>query len=306
MRIIIAGGSGLIGSALANLLVASGHQVWVLTRNAERTEVAEGAHPVRWDGYSTNGWESLVSQADAIINLAGENLGSGYWTRKRKEQILTSRTNAGKAISEAIHRANPRPGVLIQASAVGFYGPRGSEPVTEETAPGQGFLAEVCQAWEASSQPVEEMGVRRVVIRTGVVLTKSAGALPRMTLPFRFYAGGPIGTGQQGIPWIHLADEVAAIQFLLQTNGAKGVFNLSAPGLLSNADFGRLLAKVTWRPYWLPVPVFALRLILGEMSTLVVDGQFMVPKRLQEFGYPFKFESAEKALKEIFTQQNRP
>ncbi len=174
MRIIIAGGSGLIGSALANLLVASGHQVWVLTRNAERTEVAEGAHPVRWDGYSTNGWESLVSQADAIINLAGENLGSGYWTRKRKEQILTSRTNAGKAISEAIHRANPRPGVLIQASAVGFYGPRGSEPVTEETAPGQGFLAEVCQAWEASSQPVEEMGVRRVVIRTGVVLTKNA------------------------------------------------------------------------------------------------------------------------------------
>ncbi len=301
MRIIIAGGSGLIGSALANLLVGSGHQVWILTRNPEGTAVVEGTHPVRWDGYTTNGWESLVSEADAIVNLAGENLGSGYWTRKRKEQIITSRTSTGTAISEAIHRANPRPDVLIQASAVGFYGPRGSEPVTEETAPGQGFLAEVCQAWEASSQPVEEMGVRRVVIRTGVVLTKNAGALPRMTLPFRFFAGGPIGNGQQGIPWIHLADEVAAIQFLLQTKSAKGVFNLSAPGLLSNADFGRILAKVIRRPFWLPVPAFALRSILGEMSTLVVDGQFMVPKKLQEFGYPFKFENAEKALKEIFS-----
>jgi hypothetical protein len=304
MRIIIAGGSGLIGSALANLLVESGHQVWILTRDPEVTVVAEGAHPVRWDGYSTNGWESLVSQTDAIVNLAGDNLGSGYWTRKKKDRVLTSRTNAGKAISEAIQRANPKPGVLIQASAVGFYGPHGSEPVTEKADPGRGFLAEVCQAWEASSQPVEEMGVRRVVIRTGVVLTKKSGALLRMTLPFRFYAGGPIGNGQQGLPWIHLADEVAAIQFLLKTNSARGVFNLSAPCPLSNADFGRLLAKVIQRPYWLPVPPFALRFILGEMSTLVVDGQFMVPKRLLDIGYTFKFANAEKALKEIFSSEN--
>jgi uncharacterized protein (TIGR01777 family) len=304
MRIIIAGGSGLIGTALANLFTASGHQVWILTRNPEGSVVAAGATPVRWDGYSTDGWEALVSQTDAIVNLAGDNLGSGYWTRKKKDRVLTSRTNAGKAINDAIQRANPKPGVLIQASAVGFYGPHGNEPVTEETGPGQGFLAEICQAWEASSQPVEEMGVRRVVIRTGVVLAKSAGALPRMTLPFSLFAGGPIGNGRQGIPWIHLADEVAAIQFLLQTNSARGVFNLSAPEPLSNGDFGRLLAKVIRRPYWLPVPPFALRFILGEMSTLVIDGQFMVPKRLLDIGYSFKFANAEKALKEIYSREN--
>ena len=304
MRIIIAGGSGLIGSALAKHLLATGHHVWILTRNPGATPRADGAQVVRWDGQSTNGWEALVSQTDAIVNLAGESLGSGYWSKERKKRIITSRVSAGKAISEAIRRANPRPSVLVQASAVGFYGPRGSEPVIEETTPGSGFLAEVCQAWEASSQSVEEMGVRRVVIRTGVVLTKNAGALPRMMLPFRLFAGGPIGNGQQGLPWIHLTDEVAAIHFLLQNDKAHGIYNLSAPEPLSNADFGQLLAKVMKRPYWLPVPSFALRLILGEMSTLVLEGQFMVPKKLQEFGFTFKFESAGLALREIFSDQN--
>jgi hypothetical protein len=304
MRIIIAGGSGLIGSALAKDLLATGHQIWILTRNPGATPRADKAQVVRWDGRSTNGWEALVSQTDAIVNLAGESLGSGYWSKERKKRIITSRVSAGKAISEAIRRANPRPSVLVQASAVGFYGPRGSEPVIEETTPGSGFLAEVCQAWEASSQSVEEMGVRRVVIRTGVVLTKNAGALPRMMLPFRLFAGGPIGNGQQGLPWIHLTDEVAAIHFLLQNDKAHGIYNLSAPEPLSNADFGQLLAKVMKRPYWLPVPSFALRLILGEMSTLVLEGQFMVPKKLQEFGFTFKFESAGLALREIFSDQN--
>jgi len=304
MRIIIAGGSGLIGSALAKHLLATGHHVWILTRNPGATPRADKAQVVRWDGQSTNGWEALVSQTDAIVNLAGESLGSGYWSKERKKRIITSRVSAGKAISEAIRRANPRPSVLVQASAVGFYGPRGSEAVIEETTPGSGFLAEVCQAWEASSHSVEEMGVRRVVIRTGVVLTKNAGALPRMMLPFKLFAGGPIGHGQQGLPWIHLADEVAAIHFLLQNDKAHGIYNLSAPELLSNADFGQLLAKVMKRPYWLPAPSFALRLILGEMSTLVLEGQFMVPKKLLEFGFTFKFESADLAFREIFSKQN--
>ena len=304
MRIIIAGGSGLIGSALAKHLLATGHHVWILTRNPGATPRADGAQVVRWDGQSTNDWEALVSQTDAIVNLAGESLGSGYWSKERKKRITTSRVSAGKVISEAIRRANPRPSVLVQASAVGYYGPRGSEPVIEETPPGSGFLAEVCQAWEASSQSVEEMGVRRVVIRTGVVLTKNAGALPRMMLPFKLFAGGPIGNGQQGLPWIHLADEVAAIHFFLQNGKAHGIYNLSAPEPLSNADFSQLLAKGMKRPYWLPAPSFALRLILGEMSTLVLEGQFMIPKRLQELGFTFKFENAELALKDIFSEQN--
>jgi uncharacterized protein (TIGR01777 family) len=173
--------------------------------------------------------------------------------------------------------------------------------VTEEFAPGYGFLAEVCKAWEASSQPIDESSVRKVIIRTGVVLSKEGGALQRMMLPFKLFIGGSLGHGRQGLPWIHPADEVAGIRFLLENKKAGGIYNLSAPGPLSNADFGRILAKVLRRPYWLPVPAFVLRLLLGEMSTLVLEGQFMFPKRLQDLGFRFKFETAEAALRDLLT-----
>jgi uncharacterized protein (TIGR01777 family) len=301
MHIIVAGGTGFIGTALTKSLLAEGHQVWILTRNLQTARLAEGARGVGWDGRTTSGWGELVSQVDAIVNLAGESLGSGPWTGARKNRILSSRVEAGKAISAAIHQASPRPKVLIQASAVGFYGPHGAEPVTEESAPGHGFLAEVCKSWETSSQPVEESGVRRVVIRTGVVLSREEGALQRMLLPFRLFAGGSLGNGRQGFPWIHPADEVAGIRFLMENEKAQGVFNLSAPEPLSNADFGRILAKVMRRPYWLPVPAFALHLLLGEMSTLVLEGQYILPRRLIELGFRFRFETAEAALRDLLT-----
>jgi uncharacterized protein (TIGR01777 family) len=300
MRIIISGGTGFIGKALTKSLLAEGHQVWILTRNLQSAQLVEGACGIGWDGQTTTGWGEMISQVDAIVNLAGENLGSGSWTGARRIRILSSRVEAGKVIYEAIRLANPRPQVLIQASAVGFYGPHGAEPVTEESAPGRGFLAEVCEAWEASSQPIEELGVRRVVIRTGVVLSKNEGALPRMILPFKLYVGGPLGNGRQGLPWIHPVDEVAAIRFLLESEKARGVFNLSAPEPLSNADFGHVLAKVMRRPYWLPVPAFTLRLLLGEMSTLVLEGQYMLPKRLQDLGFNFRFTTAEAALQDLW------
>jgi uncharacterized protein (TIGR01777 family) len=299
MRIIITGGTGFIGTALTKNLLAEGHQVWILTRNLQTVRLVEGVRGVGWDGQTTAGWGELVSQVDAIVNLTGESLGTGPWTEERKKRILSSRVEAGQAISDAIRQANPRPKTLIQASAVGFYGPHGDEPVTEESAPGRGFLAEVCRAWEASSLPVEALGVRRVVIRTGVVLSKDGGALRRMMLPFGLFAGGPLGNGRQGLPWIHPADEVVGIRFLLENEKAHGVFNLSAPEPLSNAEFGIILAKVMRRPYWLPVPVFALRLLLGEMSTLVLEGQYMLPKRLQEHGFRFQFETAEAALRDL-------
>jgi uncharacterized protein len=303
MQILIAGGSGLIGTALTKSLLAEGHQVAILTRYPQTARLAEGARGIGWDGRTITGWGELVSRVDAIVNLAGESLGSGPWTGVRKNQILTSRVEAGKVINDAIRQANPRPKVLIQASAVGFYGPQGDEPVTEESAPGRGFLSEVCRAWEASSQPVEELGVRRVVIRTGVVLSMAEGALQRMMLPFKLFAGGPLGNGRQGLPWIHLADEVAGISFLLENEKAQGYLNLTAPGPISNADFGRVLAKVMRRPYWLPVPSFALRLFFGEMSTLVLEGQYMLPKRLQELGFHFCFETAEVALRDLLKAQ---
>jgi uncharacterized protein (TIGR01777 family) len=301
MRMIICGGSGFIGTALTKSLLAEGHQVWILTRNPHTTRLVEGVQGVGWDGRTITGWGRLISQVDAIINLAGESLGSGAWTEARKKRIMTSRVEAGQVICAAIRQANPRPKVLIQASAVGIYGPCDDEPVAEESAPGSDFLAEVCKEWEASTQPVKELGVRRVVIRTGVVLSRDEGALQRMMLPFKLFAGGPLGNGRQGLPWIHPADEVAAIRFLLENEKAQGVYNLSAPEPLSNADFGRILAKVMRRPYWLPVPGFALRLLLGEMSDLVLGGQFMLPRRLQELGYKFRFETAEAALKNVMT-----
>jgi hypothetical protein len=264
------------------------------------SHLAEGARGVGWDGRTTNGWESLVSQVDAIVNLAGESLGSGSWTKVRKNRIVSSRMEAGRVVTEAIRKANPRPRVLIQASAVGFYGPHGSEVVTEGFSQGRGFLAEVCRDWEPSTQPVEQLGVRRVVVRTGIVLSKKDGALQRMLLPYKLFVGGPLGTGRQGFPWIHPADEVAGIRFLLENDQATGVFNLSAPDPLSNADFGRILARVIRRPYWFPVPAFAIRLLLGEMSTLVLDGQYMVPNRLLELGFRFRFEKAEPALWDLF------
>ena len=300
MRIIITGGTGFIGTALAKSLLLDGHQVWILTRNPQTSHLPEGARGVSWDGRTTNGWESLVSQVDAIVNLAGESLGSGSWTKARKHRIVSSRVEAGRVVTEAIRKANPRPKVLIQASAVGFYGPHGSEVVTEDFSQGRGFLAEVCRDWEPSTQPVEQLGVRRVVVRTGVVLSKEDGALQRMLLPYKLFVGGPLGNGRQGFPWIHPADEVAGIRFLLENDQATGVFNLSAPEPLSNADFGRILARVIRRPYWFPVPAFAIRLLLGEMSTLVLDGQYMVPNRLLELGFRFRFEKAEPALWDLF------
>lgn len=299
MRVLITGGTGMIGSQLVKSLLADGNQVWVLTRNPQAARLPEGAQAVKWDGRTTTGWGELASRVDGIINLAGENLGAGRWSAARKQRILDSRVQAGQTVTEAIRAALPPPKVLVQASAIGYYGPRDSQPVTEETGHGSDFQVEVCKQWEASTETVEAMGVRRVVIRTSVVLSAHEGALARMLLPFRLFAGGPLGNGKQGFSWIHPADEVAAIRFLLENEAAHGVFNLSAPHPLSNADFGRIIAKVTQRPYWLPAPAFALRLLLGEMSTLVLDGQFVLPKRLLELGFRFRFERAEEALSDL-------
>jgi uncharacterized protein (TIGR01777 family) len=299
MRVLITGGTGLIGTALINSLLEEGHQVWALTRNPQTDYLFKGAAMIHWDGKSTTGWGDLVSQMDTIVNLAGESIGAGPWTRERKARILASRVDAGNAIAEAIRQSNSRPRVLIQASAVGFYGMSEEKLVTEDSPAGSGFLTDICLAWEASTRSVEEMGVRRAIIRTGVVLSPENGAMARMMLPFKLFAGGPLGNGKQGLPWIHLSDEVAAIRFLIENENARGVFNLSAPGPISNAEFGKILAKAMKRPYWLPVPAFVLRLVLGEMSTLVLEGQYMLPERLLKMDFKFQFKDAVAALSDL-------
>lgn len=298
-RVIITGGSGLIGSALARELGQAGREVVVLSRDPEALDVQPiGVRAVRWDGRTGAGWAELADGAEAIVNLAGENI-AGRWTPERKERIRQSRVAAGGAVMEAIATAARKPGVLVQASAVGYYGPRGDELVTEETPPGNDFLAQTCVAWEGSTAAAENLVVRRVVIRTGIVLSRAGGALPRLLRPYRLFVGGPLGSGRQWMPWIHIADQVGAIRFLIERPQARGPFNLAAPAPLINSQFGRALGRALRRPSLLPAPAFALRRLLGEMSLVVLEGQRAVPERLLALGYSFKFPEAKPALVDL-------
>ncbi len=301
MKVIITGGTGLIGRALATELVAAGYEVIVLSRAPQR---AQGLPPEvrveRWDGRTAQGWGPLADGADAIVNLAGENLAGGRWTAERKRRIRQSRLDAGQAVVEAVRAAERKPAVVVQASGIGYYGPHGNEEVTEDFPPGEDFLGRLAVEWEASTVPVEALGVRRVVVRTGVVLSREGGALPRLALPFRFFLGGPLGGGRQWVPWIHIADEVRAICFLLEKEDARGPYNLAAPRPVTNRELARALGRALRRPAWLPVPAPALKLLLGEMSAVLLTGQRATPKRLLEEGFVFQFPELETALRNLY------
>lgn len=304
-RVILAGGSGLIGRALTESLAADGYEVIILSRAPEKVkDLPTGARAVAWDSKTAQGWGDLVDGADAIVNLAGENLkGNGFlpsrWTRRRKDLIRQSRLDAGHAVVEAIRSAKKKPSILLQASAVGYYGPRGDEPISESEPPGSDFLATLCKEWEASTIAAEEMGVRRVINRTGLPLTLKGGAFPLLVLPFRLFAGNWFGGGRQYYPWIHFEDYIAALRFLLADPKASGPYNISAPNPVTNRDFARALGKVMRRPVLMPVPRFALEIALGEVATVVMDGQRMVPKKLQEQGFKFKFSEFEQAARDL-------
>lgn len=301
MRVIIAGGTGLIGRALAADLVQDGHHVIVLSRTPERYtgRLPAGVQVERWDARSAEGWAHLADGADAIVNLAGENIAAGRWTPERKRRIRESRLNAGRAVVEAVQAASNRPRVVVQASAVGYYGPCGDEEVTENHPPGSDFLARVCVEWEASTAPVEELGVRRPILRTGIVLSTEGGALPRMLPPFKLGLGGRLGSGRQWFPWIHIRDEVRAIRFLVEREDASGPYNLTAPNPVTNAELTRALGRVLGRPALLPVPALALKVLFGEMATVLLDGQRAVPRRLLEAGFSFEFTDVEAALRDL-------
>lgn len=296
MNVLITGGTGLIGRPLTRRLAELGHQVTVLSRKPGLHLAAPGVTLAGWDGHTTAGWGELVETSDVIINLAGENLGESRWTSERKAQIMSSRLDCGWAVSEAVQAAAHKPALLIQASAVGYYGPCDDRPLDESAPAGKDWPARVCVQWEDSTRTVEELGVRRVVLRTGLVLTARGGALQRLLLPFRLYAGGPLGSGRQYWSWIALEDEVDAIIHLMQNPAASGVYNLTAPNPVPMSEFGRVLADVLRRPYWLPVPGFGLKALLGEMSTVVLDGQRVLPRRLLDLGYTFHYDQLRPAL----------
>jgi hypothetical protein len=300
MRIIITGGSGLIGRPLAASLAAGGHEVIVLSRAPQRVAgLPAGVRAERWDGSTAAGWASLADGAGAIVNLAGENIGEGRWTAERKQRIIRSRVDAGAAVVDAVQRAAVRPGMVLQASGVGYYGPHGDEKLTEQVGLGRDWLAGVARQWEGATEPVEALGVRRVVTRSGVVLSTGGGALPRMLLPFRLFAGGPVGGGRQWLSWIHLADQIAALCYFIETEQARGVYNVTSPEPLTYAQFARAAGRVMHRPSFVPVPAFAVRLLFGEMATTVLDGQRVIPRRLQEAGFAFRFPTIEAALRDL-------
>jgi len=298
MRIVISGASGFIGRALCRQLRGD-YEVVSLSRSAEQTAktLVGSAQTATWDGRTLGDWVNEIDGAAAVVNLAGENVASGRWTSPKKERILRSRTDCTHALVEAIRRVNNRPAVMIQASAVGYYGLRGDEMLDEGSSGGSGFLSDVCRESEATGRKVQTLGVRYVVIRTGVVLGGGGGALARMIRPFRFYLGGHIGSGRQWLSWISLDDEVEAIEFLIKNQQLKGVFNLTSPQPVTMQEFSKTLGRILRKPAWLTVPGFVARLLLGRMAEeMLLSGQRVMPKRLKEVGFEFKYEDLEGAL----------
>jgi uncharacterized protein (TIGR01777 family) len=304
MRVIITGGSGLIGQALAADLLKDGHEVIALSRDPQRhsAHLPPGVRLEQWDGRSAQGWGHLVEDAGAIVNLAGENIGERRWTEARKQAIIESRLRAGKAVTEAVTQARSKPTVVVQASAIGYYGSHADEVITEKSPPADDFMSQICQQWEPTTAPVEQAGVRRVVVRSGVVLSRQGGAFPRMIMPFNFFAGGPLGSGQQWVSWIHLRDEVAGLRFLMGNPNAVGVYNLTSPYPLKNVDFERAIGRFMHRPAIIPTPAFAIRLLFGEMALTVLEGQRVAPERLEKEGFIFNFPRIDEALQDLLAE----
>ena len=307
-RIVIAGASGFIGSALARELALDGHEVVALTRNASarRDRFPEGVRPVEWDGRTATAWKLSVDGALAVVNLAGDSLARGLWSRAKKDRILESRILAGSALVAAVREARTKPRVFVQASAIGFYGDSGEAELDEDAPAGTGFLAGVVDKWEASTREVEDLGIRRVIIRSGLVLGRSGGVWPSLVRPFRFFAGGPLGSGRQWFSWIALEDEVRAVHFLIGNEELSGVFDLTAPQPLREKELCRVLGKALRRPCWVPVPAVLLELLFGEKAreTLLVS-QRVLPRRLVAAGFEFRHPDAAAAVAAILRSELR-
>jgi uncharacterized protein (TIGR01777 family) len=299
-RIVVAGATGFIGRALVRELAAAGYRVVALTRSPGRADLPAGVLAVPWDGKTAAGRGGHIDGALAVVNLTGDNLARGRWTTAKKERIRTSRTGPGAALVEAVRNAGTKPRVFVQSSAVGFYGDAGEAEVDEASTAGAGFLAGVVQAWEASTCEVEAFGVRRAVIRSGLVLGKDGGVWPSLVRPFRFFAGGPLGDGRQWFSWISLADEVQAVRFLIEHEGLAGPFDLTAPQPIRQVELCRTIGRALRRPCWARVPASVLRILFGAKAgeTLLVS-QRVLPRRLLAAGFEFRHPDAAAAVADI-------
>jgi uncharacterized protein (TIGR01777 family) len=301
-RVVVAGGSGFLGRSLCRYLVELGYDVVVLTRAVRDWGAGNcSVRQVLWDGRSVGLWGDEVDGSFAVINLAGENVASGRWGRRKKRRILDSRIAACDAVVEAVAAAKEKPVVVIQASAIGYYGDRGDEVVDETSSKGGGFLAEVVERWEAAVAPVGELGVRLVTLRLGVVLGRGGGMMAKVVTPFRFFVGGHLGSGRQWMSWVHVDDVLGTIGFCLERESVEEVFNLVAPESVRAKDFFATLGQVMGRPSWLHVPGFVLKVLLGDMAReMLLAGQRVAAKRLIVGGYVLKYSRLDGALEDIF------
>jgi uncharacterized protein (TIGR01777 family) len=307
MRIVVTGGTGFLGSALVEALARQGHEVVVLSRHAPEAPPPgqvwrdrKGVTRAAWSVEETGRWAHVLDGADVIVNLAGESIAARRWTPAQKLRLAQSRLGTVRALGQALAGAAAPPRLLASASAVGYYGSRDAEILTEDSPPGRGFLSDLCVQWEEAARAAAPRGTRVVLLRTGLVLDRGGGALGSMIVPFRLGLGGPLGSGQQYMPWIHRSDWVQLVSWLLERQD-EGPFNLTAPEPVTNEAFTRALAEAVRRPAFLRAPAFALRLALGEMAdALLLSGQRAIPARAQALGFRFTYATLPAALHAIF------
>lgn len=302
MKVVLAGATGFIGRLLISRLIENQYEVALLTRSPEKVSKDWGAsvRPVLWNGRSAGDWQQCFEGKDAVINLCGEPIAGKKWTPEQKNRIVSSRIESTRAIVLAIHNARVKPAVLVNASAVGYYGwDTGDREVAEADPAGSGFLAETCAAWEKEALKAAQSGARVCLARIGIVLEKDGGALQKMLPPFRFFIGGPLGSGRQWFPWVHREDVVGMLLMALKDNRVSGPFNVCAPEAVTLGRFAAVLGKILKRPSFFPVPGFVLKLILGEMAVMLLEGQRAVPRRMQSWGYSFRYPELESALGNI-------
>ena len=300
MRIVIAGGTGFLGRPLIASLLGDGHDVIILTRGSG--SIAAGGRAVAWDPNGETGpWAAEIGRADAVVNLAGEPIAGRRWTAAQKQRILDSRVRATASLVAAIRGAAAAPPVFVSGSAVGYYGPLGDEPATEDHPAGSDFLAQVCRQWEQEAMRAASERTRVACMRTGIVLEKDGGALPQMLPPFRFGAGGPVGSGRQYWAWIHRDDWIALVRWAIAAPAATGALNATAPHPVTSKAFAQALGRAMHRPAFVPAPGFALRLLLGEMAdALLLSGQNAVPAKAAGAGFRFRYPDIDGALRAIF------
>jgi uncharacterized protein (TIGR01777 family) len=302
MKVIIAGGSGFIGSVLVDRLLAAGNHVVLLTRNPAKIAPPKNKRllPVGWDGKTIGGWSEHLDGTGAVVNLSGENIAGGRWNNTRKKELRDSRLLPTRAIVQAISSVQHKPKVLVNASAIGYYGCPAVDSITEKNGKGDGFLAELCTQWEGEALKAEDNGVRVVLLRSGVVLDPSGGALKKMLLPFKLFAGGPLGSGKQWLSWIHRDDLVNIILHAIEKESIAHAVNATAPAPVTMDEFAKTLGAVMHRPSWMRVPSGMLKLALGEMSETVLKGCRVIPEELKNNGFVFRYNNLTNALESFF------